>query len=267
MNYQRLSNSKFRELFSPASMLPTSDKSSFEIDDLRISIQFDTKTRIATWTKSYSLSKVRDAHEGDDWWWEVTGCPGGKILHAKGDQNGYGYETFLDERSNLVHWIDLRKRYPIGTQLALVVELETSGHEKEDKLLVMERVLFFKKFLFRYDLGYSCPVAAFAMRFKASNGTIVQAWPRQLSNPTSGTEVEITKPDGLRARQVFSPLIQIESGSRIFAKATQLVGSFLGGVLIGVSGNYVYAQLPGDHNGKSYPTIEQSNKNIRSTHP
>ncbi len=258
MDCQRLSNSRFRDLFSSASMLPNSERSSFEIDDLDLSIQFDAKTGVAAWTKRYKLRKVRDAHDGDDWWWEVTGCPTGGMLHAKGDLAGYGYETYLDERSNLVYWIDLRKKHPIGTQLSLEIKLETSTHEKEDKLLLMEKVFFFRKLMFRYDFGYSCPVNTFSMHFTVLNGVIVQAWPRQLATLRSGTEVVISTQAGLRSRQVFSPLIQIESGSKVLAKASQLAGSIVGGILIGVAGNYVFAKLPGDHNGTKNPTTEQA---------
>lgn len=265
MDCQRLSNSRFRDLFSLASMLPSSEKSSFEVDELNISVHFDAKTGTATWTKSYLLHKVRDAHEGDDWWWEVTDCPAGGMLHAKSDHVGYGYETYVDDKANLVHWIDLRKKHEIGTRLKVEIKLDTSVHEKEDKLLVMEKVWFFRKLLFRYDLGYSCPINTFKMQFVVSNGVIVQAWPRQLVTPKSNTEVEISKQDGLRARQVFSPLIQIESGSKLRAKAAQLSGSIIGGILIGVAGNYVFAKIPGDHNGSTNSTAEQAVQGSRST--
>jgi len=242
MTIPRITESRFKELFESASLLPAAEKGSFEIDDLTIRIDFDANTRIATWTKAYRLHKIRNGHDGNDWWWEITGCPDGQMEIARGHRPGYGYETFHDERDNLVYWVDLAEDFPIGSKIPLTVCFHTAGLEKEDKLLTMERAIVFRKYLFRNDIGYACPIERLKIDFHVSKGVIVQAWPRTLSSLLSPQNVEFVKPR-LRIREIFTPLVQIETGSRLASHTIRFLGVLTLGVAAGLTANYLYSLL------------------------
>ncbi len=232
-SYPKILDSKYAELFASPSMLPSTSKSNFEVRDLNIKVIFNCKNRNALWYKEYLIEKVADNNPSDDQWFEVTGCPDGKFEFAKRDDSyGYGQESYLDPKGNIVYRVDLRGKLKVGTETKIIISFITANHEAEDKLLDMESSIHFKKYLFRYDFGYSVKVDQFTYTVEVENGNIISAWPRGngLSKVEDNLRAIFIKNDGLRPKEIFTPLIQIEYGS----KSLSTLYKNRGAVLIGV---------------------------------
>ena len=235
--FPKIEDSDYKDIFASTSYLPDSNRSNFEIRDLEISVVFNARTREAEWVKEYTLEKVRNNHQNNDQWWEVTGCPEGKFLYARRDPSyGYADEGYLDKKGNILYRIDMRENFPVGTKTKLIVSFITRNHEAEDKLLEMEKAAYFRKYLFRYDFGYSVPIDKFTMKVSVINGSIKAAWPKILSQVLNNTVAIYNKTDGLRAREIFTPLIQIEHGNKSLATIYEMRGAVLIGLITSLVG-------------------------------
>lgn len=229
-----------REFFAPSSLLPVASKCSFTIQRLESKATLDLGKKVVTLRKAYHLKKVQVAHEGDDHWFEVTGCPKGEFVSATGGNGGYAFTTMRDGRDNLVHRVELGRAFAVGEEFVLTVEYRSAGLEIENKLIELSSSWpHFRSALFRYDQGYSihCDVLEFTV--EVIGGHIVGAWPRALCTPHSSTIIHFKKPD-LRPYEVVTPLVHVERGSRRQAQVLQWIVAFL----LGVASSYVAGLIP-----------------------
>lgn len=240
MNFEKLHESEYADFFSEDSLLPNSDRRPYIVKELEAEIKYNPKNDVAKWIKTYEIHKIKD-HIGttNDIWWEVTGCPDGTFTKA---HNGYpnsslAQKTFLDKNNNLVHVIDIGEPLEVDKPFKLTTIYETKDHVKENKILHMEELAYFRKSLFRYDYGSSMPIGKMKWTFSLEEGTIKQAWPKTISNVENNKVVY--KKDNLRIREIFTPLIQIEHGSKMFSVLQKATLSFVLGVACGLFANYI----------------------------
>lgn len=243
---QPVSESLYHKMFDSPSMLPSTDHSNFEILQLEMKLTFNIKSQIATWEKNYRLKKVRESNPNTDQFWEVTGCPRGKMIFASdGNSCGYGYEAFLDKRENLLYRIDLIKRFPLNSLVELSVKYEMENLEHENKLIEIESGWFYKNLILRYDFGYSIPIKSIRLGIEVEGGIIKNAWPKALAEDikSNSRSIQFLKSDGLRPREIFSPLVQIVSGSKLRAVTIREIKGFIIGVAASIIAAIIYSRF------------------------
>jgi hypothetical protein len=230
MKVQSLQEGEAVEFFGPDSLLPVDQKCSFTIERLESAAHVNVKERAVRWVRTYHLKKTRDAHEGPDHWFEVTGCPAGECVRASDGSGGYAFRTLEDHRGNLVHFVSFGSRLVVGQKIVLILEFVTRRMETEDKLLLIgETPPLHKSFFLRTDHGYAVAIDAFELTVTASDGRVTGAWPRTLSERASDNTVRFAK-RGLRPYEVLTPLVHIEAGSKRTALVVRALGTFALGV-------------------------------------
>lgn len=239
--YTHIEDSQYRDYFTTDSFLPIVDSRPFKISSLNIIINFDPVTGIADWEKRYLIVKTKKSStDANDVWWEVTGCPSGefKKAHDETNRSGFAHETFLDFKDNLIHFINLGKSYELNESFNLITKFEAGNLDKESKILEMDKKVFYKKLLFRNDYASSVTIDKIIWEFNISKGIIKQAWPKTISNVVSDSQVVFEK-DNLRPREILTPLVQIEYGSKFISLIVNIGGAFVLGVLTGLAANFI----------------------------
>lgn len=244
--YRKISETEYAHYFGAGSLLPSVNLKPYVVEHIKIDITYDVKTDTAEWLQSYTVKKVGDVQEEvTDIWWVVTGCPRGGILPSSfREEPGvtFGGETFVDDKDNLIHLIKFDRKHQVEETIKFDIKHTTIGHAKEDKLLVMENRVNYKKLLFRYDRASSMVTNSLEWDFKVQNGKIVEAWPKNPDVRGSKTDYAVSySKKNLRKQELFTPLIQIECGSKSIAKVRENIVTFVVGVMASLAAAYVYA--------------------------
>ncbi len=242
MSIERVEQAALVEFFAAPSLLPVASKCSFEIRRLACRAHFELSTRTLRWEKTYLLTKVRSAHPGNDQWFEVTGCPAGRMVSAMSDGRGLAWSTSHDMRGNLVHRIELGAEFRVASNVDVALVFEVMQLEKEDKLLDVGSGYFLHRSVFlRLEQGYSVKCGELVMAVHAEGGRISGAWPRALFAPKGESDAEFRKTD-LRPYEVVTPFVHIERGSRRRALVVQGLATFLLGICASLVAALIYEQ-------------------------
>jgi hypothetical protein len=121
--------------------------------------------------------------------------------------------------------------------------------EKECKLIEIESGWFYKNLILRYDFGYSIPINSLTLGFMIEGGIIKNGWPKSLAEDVKnkGRSILFIKSDGLRQREIFTPLVHLIAGSKLRAITIREIKGFIIGIAASIIAAIIYSHIIESH--------------------